>query len=144
MERDLVISEKINQLKQQSEKLNGDYIDLVCGRKYVTNLMVDGFSLRTCKTKKELAAPFMKLYNKKHEIEVFEQYFGVDNDSNNKILGYTWDQWVGDFKLLMTEIEIMSKKNAIVESIKKLERFYSEDKRTTDNFNKLLDEIAKI
>ena len=61
-----------------------------------------------------------------------------------KIDGYTYDEWVHDFRILYIKISASKKLDAVSKAIKQLEDYYSDDKQTENKFNALLSDIANI
>lgn len=146
MERDNLITEKIDALKIKKEALTECLNNMP---KYRTNLMVNGKSLRTVSAVKDLYEYFNVIYKEFMTYKAFAEFcsdnkFDVEHSANHKIFGYTWTEWKLDFYQLMQEIETKNRLNDVNTAITKLDRFYSQDKRETEMFNALLDDVNNI
>ena len=145
MNRDNIIDEKIQSLKELEKKIK---IKLENQEKFITNLKVGSINLRTVNNVQTLNEAFEIIYNKEEANNVFIKVV-VDPDTapdnlEFKIDGYTYDEWVHDFRILYIKISASKKLDTVTKAIKQLEDYYSDDKQTENKFNALLSDIADI
>lgn len=145
MNRDNIIDEKIQSLKELEKKIKDK---LENQEKFITNLKVDSINLRTVNNEQALNEAFEIIYNKEEANNAFIKVV-VDPDTapdyiEFKIDGYTYDEWVHDFRILYIKISASKKLDAVSKAIKQLEDYYSDDKQTENKFNALLSDIANI
>lgn len=145
MNRDNIIDEKIQSLKELEKKIKGK---LEKQEKFITNLKVGSINLRTVNNEQALNEAFEIIYNKEEANNAFIKVV-VDPDTapdyiEFKIDGYTYDEWVHDFRILYIKISASKKLDAASKAIKQLEDYYSDDKQTENKFNALLSDIANI
>lgn len=145
MNRDNIIDEKIQSLKELEKKIKDK---LEKQEKFITNLKVGSINLRTVNNEQALNEAFEIIYNKEEANNAFIKVV-VDPDTapdyiDFKIDGYTYDEWVHDFRILYIKISASKKLDAVSKAIKQLEDYYSDDKQTENKFNALLSDIANI
>ena len=145
MNRDNIIDEKIQSLKELEKKIKGK---LESQEKFITNLKVGSINLRTVNNEHALNEAFEIIYNKEEANNAFIKVV-VDPDTapdnlEFKIDGYTYDEWVHDFRILYIKISASKKLDTVTKAIKQLEDYYSDDKQTENKFNALLSDIADI
>ena len=145
MNRDNIIDEKIQSLKELEKKIKDK---LEKQEKFITNLKVGAINLRTVNNEQALNEAFEIIYNKEEANNAFIKVV-VDPDTapdyiEFKIDGYTYDEWVHDFRILYIKISASKKLDAVSKAIKQLEDYYSDDKQTENKFNALLSDIANI
>ena len=145
MNRDNIIDEKIKSLKELEKKIKDK---LESQEKFITNLKVDSINLRTVNNEQALKDAFEIIYSKNEANSAFISVV-VDPDTapdnlEFKIDGYTYDEWVHDFRILYIKISASKKLDAVSKAIKQLEDYYSDDKQTENKFNALLSDIADI
>lgn len=145
MNRDNIIDEKIQSLKELEKKIKDK---LESQEKFITNLKVGSINLRTVNNEQTLNEAFEIIYNKEEANNAFIKVV-VDPDTapdyiEFKIDGYTYDEWVHDFRILYIKISASKKLDAVSKAIKQLEDYYSDDKQTENKFNALLSDIADI
>lgn len=145
MNRDNIIDEKIQSLKELEKKIKDK---LENQEKFITNLKVGSINLRTVNNEQALNEAFGIIYNKEEVNNAFIKVV-VDPDTapdnlEFKIDGYTYDEWVHDFRILYIKISASKKLDAVTKAIKQLEDYYSDDKQTENKFNALLSDIADI
>lgn len=145
MNRDNIIDEKIQSLKELEKKIKDK---LEKQEKFITNLKVGSINLRTVNNEQALSEAFEIIYNKEEANNAFIKVV-VDPDTapdyiEFKIDGYTYDEWVHDFRILYIKISASKKLDAVSKAIKQLEDYYSDDKQTENKFNALLSDIANI
>lgn len=145
MNRDNIIDEKIQSLKELEKKIKDK---LEKQEKFITNLKVGSINLRTVNNEQVLNEAFEIIYNKEEANNAFIKVV-VDPDTapdyiEFKIDGYTYDEWVHDFRILYIKISASKKLDAVSKAIKQLEDYYSDDKQTENKFNALLSDIANI
>lgn len=145
MNRDNIIDEKIQSLKELEKKIKDK---LEKQEKFITNLKVGSINLRTVNNEQALNDAFEIIYNKEEANNAFIKVV-VDPDTapdyiEFKIDGYTYDEWVHDFRILYIKISASKKLDAVSKAIKQLEDYYSDDKQTENKFNALLSDIANI
>lgn len=145
MNRDNIIDEKIQSLKGLEKKIKDK---LENQEKFITNLKVGSINLRTVNNEQALNEAFEIIYNKEEANNAFIKVV-VDPDTapdyiEFKIDGYTYDEWVHDFRILYIKISASKKLDAVSKAIKQLEDYYSDDKQTENKFNALLSDIANI
>ncbi len=145
MNRDNIIDEKIQSLKELEKKIKDK---LEKQEKFITNLKVGSINLRTVNNEQALNEAFEIIYNKEEANNAFIKVV-VDPDTapdyiEFKIDGYTYDEWVHDFRILYIKISASKKLDAVSKAIKQLEDYYSDDKQTENKFNALLSDIANI
>lgn len=145
MNRDNIIDEKIQSLKELEKKIKDK---LENQEKFITNLKVGSINLRTVNNEQALNEAFEIIYNKEEANNAFIKVV-VDPDTapdyiEFKIDGYTYDEWVHDFRILYIKISASKKLDAVTKAIKQLEDYYSDDKQTENKFNALLSDIADI
>lgn len=145
MNRDNIIDEKIQSLKELEKKIKDK---LESQEKFITNLKVGSINLRTVNNEQALNEAFEIIYNKEEANNAFIKVV-VDPDTapdyiEFKIDGYTYDEWVHDFRILYIKISASKKLDAVSKAIKQLEDYYSDDKQTENKFNALLSDIADI
>jgi hypothetical protein len=145
MNRDNIIDEKIQSLKELEKKIKDK---LESQEKFITNLKVGSINLRTVNNEQALNEAFEIIYNKEEANNAFIKVV-VDPDTapdyiEFKIDGYTYDEWVHDFRILYIKISASKKLDAVSKAIKQLEDYYSDDKQTENKFNALLSDIANI
>ena len=145
MNRDNIIDEKIQSLKELEKKIKDK---LEKQEKFITNLKVGSINLRTVNNEQALNEAFEIIYNKEEANNAFIKVV-VDPDTapdyiEFKIDGYTYDEWVHDFRILYIKISASKKLDAVSKAIKQLEDYYSDDKQTEKKFNALLSDIANI
>ena len=145
MNRDNIIDEKIQSLKELEKKIKDK---LESQEKFITNLKVGSINLRTVNNEQTLNEAFEIIYNKEEANNAFIKVV-VDPDTapdyiEFKIDGYTYDEWVHDFRILYIKISASKKLDAVSKAIKQLEDYYSDDKQTENKFNALLSDIANI
>ena len=145
MNRDNIIDEKIKGLKELESKIKEK---LENQEKFITNLKVDSINLRTVNNEQALNDAFEIIYNKNEANSAFIKVV-VDPDTapdyiEFKIDGYTYDEWVHDFRILYIKISASKKLDTVSKAIKQLEDYYSDDKQTENKFNALLSDIADI
>ena len=145
MNRDNIIDEKIQSLKELEKKIKDK---LEKQEKFITNLKVGSINLRTVNNEQALNEAFEIIYNKEEANNAFIKVV-VDPDTapdyiEFKIDGYTYDEWVHDFRILYIKISASNKLYAVSKAIKQLEDHYSDDKQTENKFNALLSDIANI
>ncbi len=145
MNRDNIIDEKIQSLKELEKKIK-DKLD--SQEKFITNLKVGSINLRTVNNEQALNEAFEIIYNKEEANNAFIKVV-VDPDTapdyiEFKIDGYTYDEWVHDFRILYIKISASKKLDTVTKAIKQLEDYYSDDKQTENKFNALLSDIADI
>lgn len=145
MNRDNIIDEKIQSLKELEKKIKDK---LEKQEKFITNLKVGSINLRTVNNEQALSEAFEIIYNKEEANNAFIKVV-VDPDTapdyiEFKIDGYTYDEWVHDFRILYIKISASKKLDAASKAIKQLEDYYSDDKQTENKFNALLSDIANI
>ena len=145
MNRDNIIDEKIQSLKELGKKIKDK---LEKQEKFITNLKVGSINLRTVNNEQALNEAFEIIYNKEEANNAFIKVV-VDPDTapdyiEFKIDGYTYDEWVHDFRILYIKISASKKLDAVSKAIKQLEDYYSDDKQTENKFNALLSDIANI
>ena len=145
MNRDNIIDEKIQSLKELEKKIKDK---LESQEKFITNLKVGSINLRTVNNEQTLNEAFEIIYNKEEANNAFIKVV-VDPDTapdyiEFKIDGYTYDEWVHDFRILYIKISASKKLDAVTKAIKQLEDYYSDDKQTENKFNALLSDIADI
>lgn len=145
MNRDNIIDEKIQSLKKLEKKIKDK---LEKQEKFITNLKVGSINLRTVNNEQALNEAFEIIYNKEEANNAFIKVV-VDPDTapdyiDFKIDGYTYDEWVHDFRILYIKISASKKLDAVSKAIKQLEDYYSDDKQTENKFNALLSDIANI
>ena len=145
MNRDNIIDEKIQSLKELEKKIKDK---LENQEKFITNLKVGSINLRTVNNEQALNEAFEIIYNKEEANNAFIKVV-VDPDTapdyiEFKIDGYTYDEWVHDFRILYIKISASKKLDAVSKAIKHLEDYYSDDKQTENKFNALLSDIANI
>lgn len=145
MNRDNIIDEKIQSLKELEKKIKDK---LEKQEKFITNLKVGSINLRTVNNEQALNEAFEIIYNKEEANNAFIKVV-VDPDTapdyiEFKIDGYTYDEWVHDFRILYIKISASKKLDAASKAIKQLEDYYSDDKQTENKFNALLSDIANI
>ena len=142
MNRDNIIDEKIQSLKELGKKIKDK---LENQEKFITNLKVGSINLRTVNNEQALNEAFEIIYNKEEANNAFIKVV-VDPDTapdyiEFKIDGYTYDEWVHDFRILYIKISASKKLDAVSKAIKQLEDYYSDDKQTENKFNALLSDI---
>ena len=145
MNRDNIIDEKIQSLKELEKKIKDK---LEKQEKFITNLKVGSINLRTVNNEQALNEAFEIIYNKEEANNAFIKVV-VDPDTapdyiEFKIDGYTYDEWVHDFRILYIKISASKKLDDVSKAIKQLEDYYSDDKQTENKFNALLSDIANI
>ena len=145
MNRDNIIDEKIQSLKELEKKIKDK---LENQEKFITNLKVGSINLRTVNNEQTLNEAFEIIYNKEEANNAFIKVV-VDPDTapdyiEFKIDGYTYDEWVHDFRILYIKISASKKLDTVTRAIKQLEDYYSDDKQTENKFNALLLDIADI
>lgn len=145
MNRDNIIDEKIQSLKELEKKIKDK---LENQEKFITNLKVGSINLRTVNNEQALNEAFEIIYNKEEANNAFIKVV-VDPDTapdyiEFKIDGYTYDEWVHDFRILYIKISASKKLDTVTRAIKQLEDYYSDDKQTENKFNALLLDIADI
>ena len=145
MNRDNIIDEKIQSLKELEKKIKGK---LESQEKFITNLKVGSINLRTVNNEQALNEAFGIIYNKEEANNAFIKVV-VDPDTapdyiEFKIDGYTYDEWIHDFRILYIKISASKKLDAVSKAIRQLEDYYSDDKQTENKFNALLSDIADI
>ena len=145
MNRDNIIDEKIQSLKELEKKIKDK---LESQEKFITNLKVGSINLRTVNNEQTLNEAFEIIYNKEEANNAFIKVV-VDPDTapdyiEFKIDGYTYDEWVHDFRILYIKISASKKLDAVSKAIKQLEDYYSDDKQTENKYNALLSDIADI
>lgn len=145
MNRDNIIDEKIQSLKELEKKIKDK---LENQEKFITNLKVGSINLRTVNNEQALNEAFEIIYNKEEANNAFIKVV-VDPDTapdyiEFKIDGYTYDEWVHDFRILYIKISASKKLDTVTKAIKQLEDYYSDDKQTENKFNALLSDIADI
>ena len=145
MNRDNIIDEKIQSLKELEKKIKDK---LENQDKFITNLKVGSINLRTVNNEQALNEAFEIIYNKEEANNAFIKVV-VDPDTapdyiEFKIDGYTYDEWVHDFRILYIKISASKKLDDVSKAIKQLEDYYSDDKQTENKFNALLSDIANI
>lgn len=145
MNRDNIIDEKIQSLKELEKKIKDK---LEKQEKFITNLKIGSINLRTVNNEQALNEAFEIIYNKEEANNAFIKVV-VDPDTapdyiEFKIDGYTYDEWVHDFRILYIKISASKKLDAVSKAIKQLEDYYSDDKQTENKFNALLSDIANI
>lgn len=145
MNRDNIIDEKIQSLKELEKKIKDK---LENQEKFITNLKVGSINLRTVNNEQALNEAFEIIYNKEEANNAFIKVV-VDPDTapdyiEFKIDGYTYDEWVHDFRILYIKISASKKLDDVSKAIKQLEDYYSDDKQTENKFNALLSDIANI
>ena len=145
MNRDNIIDEKIQSLKELEKKIKDK---LENQEKFITNLKVGSINLRTVNNEQALNEAFEIIYNKEEANNAFIKVV-VDPDTapdyiEFKIDGYTYDEWVHDFRILYIKISASKKLDDVSKTIKQLEDYYSDDKQTENKFNALLSDIANI
>lgn len=145
MNRDNIIDEKIQSLKELEKKIKDK---LEKQEKFITNLKVGSINLRTVNNEQALNEAFEIIYNKEEANNAFIKVV-VDPDTapdyiEFKIDGYTYDEWVHDFRILYIKISASKKLDAVSKAIKQLEDYYSDDKQTENKFNALLSDITNI
>lgn len=145
MNRDNIIDEKIQSLKELEKKIKDK---LEKQEKFITNLNIGSINLRTVNNEQALNEAFEIIYNKEEANNAFIKVV-VDPDTapdyiEFKIDGYTYDEWVHDFRILYIKISASKKLDAVSKAIKQLEDYYSDDKQTENKFNALLSDIANI
>ena len=145
MNRDNIIDEKIQSLKELEKKIKDK---LEKQEKFITNLKVGSINLRTVNNEQALNEAFEIIYNKEEANNAFIKVV-VDPDTapdyiEFKIDGYTYDEWVHDFRILYIKISASKKLDVVSKAIKQLEDYYSDDKQTENKFNALLSDIANI
>ena len=145
MNRDNIIDEKIQSLKELEKKIKDK---LEKQEKFITNLKVGSINLGTVNNEQALNEAFEIIYNKEEANNAFIKVV-VDPDTapdyiEFKIDGYTYDEWVHDFRILYIKISASKKLDAVSKAIKQLEDYYSDDKQTENKFNALLSDIANI
>ena len=142
MNRDNIIDEKIQSLKELEKKIKDK---LENQEKFITNLKVGSINLRTVNNEQALNEAFEIIYNKEEANNAFIKVV-VDPDTapdyiEFKIDGYTYDEWVHDFRILYIKISASKKLDDVSKAIKQLEDYYSDDKQTENKFNALLSDI---
>lgn len=145
MNRDNIIDEKIQSLKELEKKIKDK---LESQEKFITNLKVGSINLRTVNNEQTLNEAFEIIYNKEEANNAFIKVV-VDPDTapdyiEFKIDGYTYNEWVHDFRILYIKISASKKLDTVTKAIKQLEDYYSDDKQTENKFNALLSDIADI
>ena len=145
MNRDNIIDEKIQSLKELEKKIKDK---LENQEKFITNLKVGSINLRTVNNEQALNEAFEIIYNKEEANNAFIKVV-VDPDTapdyiEFKIDGYTYDEWVHDFRILYIKISASKKLDDVSKAIKQLEDYYSDDKQAENKFNALLSDIANI
>lgn len=145
MNRDNIIDEKIQSLKELEKKIKDK---LESQEKFITNLKVGSINLRTVNNEQALNEAFEIIYNKEEANNAFIKVV-VDPDTapdyiEFKIDGYTYDEWIHDFRILYIKISASKKLDTVSKAIKQLEDYYSDDKQTENKFNALLSDIADI
>ena len=145
MNRDNIIDEKIQSLKELEKKIKDK---LENQEKFITNLKVGSINLRTVNNEQALNEAFEIIYNKEEANNAFIKVV-VDPDTapdyiEFKIDGYTYDEWVHDFRILYIKISASKKLDDVSKAIKQLEDYYSDDTQTENKFNALLSDIANI
>lgn len=145
MNRDNIIDEKIQSLKELEKKIK---IKLENQEKFITNLKVGSINLRTVNNEQALNEAFGIIYNKEEANNAFIKVV-IDPDTapdyiEFKIDGYTYDEWIHDFRILYIKISASKKLDAVSKAIRQLEDYYSDDKQTENKFNALLSDIADI
>ena len=105
MNRDNIIDEKIQSLKELEKKIKGK---LESQEKFITNLKVGSINLRTVNNEQALKDAFEIIYSKNEANSAFISVV-VDPDTapdnlEFKIDGYTYDEWVHDFRILYIKI----------------------------------------
>ena len=145
MNRDNIIDEKIQSLKELEKKIKNK---LENQEKFITNLKVGSINLRTVNNEQALNEAFEIIYNKEEANNAFIKVV-VDPDTapdyiEFKIDGYTYDEWVHDFRILYIKISASKKLDTVSKAIRQLEDYYSDDKQTENKFNALLSDIADI
>ena len=145
MNRDNIIDEKIQSLKELEKKIKDK---LENQEKFITTLKVGSINLRTVNNEQALNEAFEIIYNKEEANNAFIKVV-VDPDTapdyiEFKIDGYTYDEWVHDFRILYIKISASKKLDDVSKAIKQLEDYYSDDKQTENKFNALLSDIANI
>ena len=145
MNRDNIIDEKIQSLKELEKKIKDK---LEKQEKFITNLKIGSINLRTVNNEQALNEAFEIIYNKEEANNAFIKVV-VDPDTapdyiEFKIDGYTYDEWVHDFRILYIKISASKKLDDVSKAIKQLEDYYSDDKQTENKFNALLSDIANI
>ena len=145
MNRDNISDEKIQSLKELEKKIK---IKLENQEKFITNLKVGSINLRTVNNEQALNEAFGIIYNKEEANNAFIKVV-VDPDTapdyiEFKIDGYTYDEWIHDFRILYIKISASKKLDAVSKAIRQLEDYYSDDKQTENKFNALLSDIADI
>ena len=145
MNRDNIIYEKIQSLKELEKKIKGK---LESQEKFITNLKVGSINLRTVNNVQTLNEAFGIIYNKEEANNAFIKVV-IDPDTapdyiEFKIDGYTYDEWIHDFRILYIKISASKKLDTVSKAIRQLEDYYSDDKQTENKFNALLSDIADI
>lgn len=145
MNRDNIIDEKIQSLKELEKKIK---IKLENQEKFITNLKVGSINLRTVNNVQTLNEAFGIIYNKEEANNAFIKVV-IDPDTapdyiEFKIDGYTYDEWIHDFRILYIKISASKKLDTVSKAIRQLEDYYSDDKQTENKFNALLSDIADI
>ena len=145
MNRDKISDEKIQSLKELEKKIKDK---LENQEKFITNLKVGSINLRTVNNEQALNEAFEIIYNKEEANNAFIKVV-VDPDTapdyiEFKIDGYTYDEWVHDFRILYIKISASKKLDDVSKAIKQLEDYYSDDKQAENKFNALLSDIANI
>ena len=145
MNRDNIIDEKIQSLKELEKKIK---IKLENQEKFITNLKVGSINLRTVNNVQTLNEAFRIIYNKEEANNAFIKVV-IDPDTapdyiEFKIDGYTYDEWIHDFRILYIKISASKKLDTVSKAIRQLEDYYSDDKQTENKFNALLSDIADI
>lgn len=145
MNRDNIIDEKIQSLKELEKKIKDK---LENQEKFITNLKVGSINLRTVNNVQTLNEAFGIIYNKEEANNAFIKVV-IDPDTapdyiEFKIDGYTYDEWIHDFRILYIKISASKKLDTVSKAIRQLEDYYSDDKQTENKFNALLSDIADI
>ncbi len=143
-ERDEVISKKLAELEKKKSKLQ-EKLEALGKRTYKTNLKVVSdsgktYNLRVITDLEEIINVFSLISAKKEWVLMAAKELGLDF-SEPKIFGYPYEDWKEDFKAYIEKLETQEELNKIEEAISKLPKFYTDDKRDEDEFEKLIGEL---
>ena len=145
--RDIVIDDKLNMLREKKAKIEAELSELP---KFITNLIVktgsEMYNLRTTWSVETLKKAFYEISRVKMADDMFVNQVadGDQSVASTKIEGYSWEEWLSDFKTIYKKITLNNTLNKVNNAIKDIEKFYSGDRKEENAFNALLTDIDNI
>lgn len=141
--RDGLISKKLAELEEKKTKLQEKLESL--GKSYKTNLKIESdsgkvYNLRVMTDIEEIVNVFSLIAAKNAKIKEAASELMVDIEEP-RISGYTYEDWREDFKNYIEKLKTQSELKKLEKAISELPKFYTDDKRDEDEFEKLLESL---